>query len=199
MRSARLLHRFVEFPVSLDLGPARRRQLREAEAAAKFRVPLQQQLHRQQSLLDALGVVQAIHADAQQCIRLQSKLSPHLRAALLGAGRRLHPADRPFKRDRIRTDQRAVPLHHHRILFPVYAGFQIAVHGVQKIVAVQLRVEAENAASQQAFKQFVAPGADAHPLGVGPGNMPEHNDGCGRQALANHRRAPGRSDNPAPG
>ncbi len=112
---------------------------------------------------------------------------PHLRAALLGAGRRLHPADRPFKRDRIGTDQRAVSLHHHRVLLPVSARFQIAVHGIQKIVAVELRVEAENAASQQAFQHFVAPGTDAHPLGIGPGNVPEDNDGGGGQALANHR------------
>ena len=78
------LHRFVEFPVSLDLGPARRRQLREAEAAAEFRIPLQQQLHRQQSFFDALGVVQAVYADAQQRVRLQSEVPPHLGAALLG-------------------------------------------------------------------------------------------------------------------
>ena len=146
-----LLHHFVQFLVALDLGAARRGQLSETESAAEFRVPLEQQLNRQQAFLDALGVVQPVDADAEQRVRLQSQIAPHLGAAFLGTRRRLDPADGPFERDGIRTDQRAVPLHHHRVMLAVDARFQIAVHRIQEIVAVELRVEAENAAAQQAL------------------------------------------------
>ena len=78
-------------------------------------------------------------------------------------------------------------LHHHRVLLPVDACFQIPVHGIDEVVAVELRVKAENAAAQQAFEQFVAPGTDSHLLRVGPGNVPEDDDGCGGQPFANHR------------
>ncbi len=67
------LHGVVQFAVALDLGAARRRQLGEAEAAAELRVALQQQLDGQQSLLDALGVVQAIDADAEQRVAASSR------------------------------------------------------------------------------------------------------------------------------
>src|SRR6516162_4097918 len=58
------LERLIEFLVSLDLGAAWLRQLCEAETSAEFRVPLQQAFCRQQSLLYALGVIEAVHSHA---------------------------------------------------------------------------------------------------------------------------------------
>ena len=81
--------------------------------------------------------------------------------------------------------------HDHGIVFAVAARLQIAVNGIEKIVAVELGLEAEDAASEQAFENLVAPGADAHALGVGPGDVPEDNDGGGGKALADHGRSEG--------
>ena len=44
-------------------------------------------------------------------------------------------------------------LHHHGVLLAIDARFQIAVDRIEEIVAVKLRVEAEDAAAQQAFQQ----------------------------------------------
>src|SRR5208283_3255507 len=59
-----LLNLFVEFPVALDLGPARSRQLRESEPATVFTMPFQENLYRQQPLFNAFVVVQQIDSDA---------------------------------------------------------------------------------------------------------------------------------------
>src|SRR5258708_12740562 len=58
-------HGVVEFPVSCDLGPARRGKLCEGKAVAEFRVAFQQEFHRQQSLFHALRVIQTVHSNSQ--------------------------------------------------------------------------------------------------------------------------------------
>ena len=43
-------------------------------------------------------------------------------------------------------------------------------------------------AAEQAVEQLLAPRADGEGLGIGPGNVPERDDGRARQALAHHAR-----------
>ena len=53
---------------------------------------------------------------------------------------------------------------------------------------MELRVEAEDRRAEHAFQHLLAPRADAECLGVGPGDVPERDDGRARQALAHHAR-----------
>ena len=82
-------------------------------------------------------------------------------------------------------------LYHDRVLLAINARFQITVHRIQKIVAMELRVETNDTAAQQPLQNFVAPGTNSHALGVGPRDVPEDDDGRGRKTLANHRRRQG--------
>ena len=151
-------------------------------------MPLQQQFHRQQALLDPLGVIQAVHAHAQQRSRLQPEFTPHLSAAFLRTRRRIHPSHGPFQRDRVRANQRPVPPHDHRHVLAVDPRFHVPVHRIHEVVAVKLGVKAHDTAAQQAFQQLLAPRADPHPPGVRPRDVPEHNHRRRRQPLANHGR-----------
>ena len=70
----------------------------------------------------------------------------------------------------------------------VDARLEQAVDGVEEVVAVELRVEAEDAAAEQAVEQLGAPRADRERLGVGPRDVPERDDRRVGQALADHPR-----------
>ena len=70
----------------------------------------------------------------------------------------------------------------------VDARLEQPVDGVEEVVAVELRVEAEDAAAEQAVEQLLAPRADREGLRVGPGNVPEGDDRRVGQALADHPR-----------
>ena len=48
-----------------------------------------------------------------------------------------------------------------REVFPVNFGFEYVVHGIQEVVAVCLRMKADQVRSQQTVKQFPLPGTDA--------------------------------------
>ena len=77
------------------------RELHEGEAAAVLGIALEQPLDREQPLLDALGVVEPVDADAEQRVRRQAELARSTsRAASSAGGRRQRPAVRPLDRDR---------------------------------------------------------------------------------------------------
>jgi hypothetical protein len=79
----------------------------------------------------------------------------------------------------------------HRSAFAVDARLKVAIRGIEEVVAMQLRVESDNAAPEQSLQDLTPPWADAEALGVGPGNVPEGNDHCARQTLANEPRRQG--------
>ncbi len=56
---------------------------------------------------------------------------------------------------------------------PFDAGFKKAIHGVQKVAAMRLNVEADEIGSEQPVEQFLPPRADAERLRVGPRDVPE--------------------------
>ena len=78
--------------------------------------------------------------------------------------------------DRERPDQREVAVAVDREALPIDARFQRAVHGLQKVVAVRLDVEADQVGAQQAVEQFALPRADAEGLRIRPGDVPEDGD-----------------------
>ena len=59
---------------------------------------------------------------------------------------------------------------------PVGEGFEGAVHGLKKIVAVSLHVKADKVGAKEAFDELALPGTNAEGFGIGPGNMPENGD-----------------------
>ena len=73
---------------------------------------------------------------------------------------------------------------HDRVLLPVDPGLEEPIHGIHEVIAVGLGVKAEDARAEHSLEQLVAPGADAEPLRVGPGDVPEHDHGRPGQPLA---------------
>src|SRR6516225_6194248 len=90
---------------------------------------------------------------------------------------------RPFDRNRVRSDHRLVATDPNRSTLAIDPALHEAVGCFQEIVAVELRMKPEKAATQQPLNDLLAPRADAECFGVGPGNMPEGQDGCPRQLL----------------
>src|SRR5688572_30122475 len=80
---------------------------------------------------------------------------------------------------------------YHGALGAVDARLQIAIDRIEEVVAVELRVEAENARAEHSLEHFAAPRTDAELLGVGPGDVPEHDHRGVRQFLAYQRRYQG--------
>ncbi len=181
----------VEGLVPRDPRAAGSRELGEGEAPAQFGVTFEQGLHRSEALLDALGVVKAVDAHAQQRVGREVELAPHGRGALRGGGEIVEPAHGPFDGDGVRPDERTPRALHDGVVLPVDARLDERVDRVEEVVAVLLRVEPDDARPQQPFDELIAPGADAHALGVGPGDVPERDDGRAREAGADHRGGEG--------
>ena len=76
----------------------------------------------------------------------------------------------------------------HGGMLAIDAAFDEAVDRLEKIVAMELGVESEDRAAEQAIDNALLPRADAEGLGVGPRNMPERDDRRLRQALPDHPR-----------
>jgi hypothetical protein len=73
---------------------------------------------------------------------------------------------------------------HDRVLFPVSTRLQEPLHRIHEVVAVELGVKPDDARAEHPFEQLVSPGADSEPLRVGPGDVPEGDDGGPRQPFA---------------
>src|SRR4029077_1903163 len=93
---------------------------------------------------------------------------------------------RPFDRDRIGADQGLHATRGDRGALPMYAPLHDAVGRLEEVIAVELGVEAEDGAAEQAVDDLFAPGTNAEGLGVWPGDVPEGNDGRLRQSLPYH-------------
>jgi hypothetical protein len=55
-------------------------------------------------------------------------------------------------------------------------GFQGAVHRVQEVVAMKLRVKPDQIRAEQSKKKFPLPRTDPEGFGVWPGDVPENSD-----------------------
>jgi len=74
-------HARVVVLVLIDAGARRRRDLNEHELADPFGFELEKALDREESLEYPLGVVEAVHADADQRVRGEPVLLAHVGAA----------------------------------------------------------------------------------------------------------------------
>ena len=71
------------------------------------------------------------------------------------------------------------------VLLAVDAALQKPVHARHEIIAVKLRMKSDDAASQHPFHNLLLPGTNSKTLGIGPGNVPEHQHRGLREAFAN--------------
>src|SRR3954453_12656330 len=94
----------------------------------------------------------------------------------------------PLDGDRIRTHKGTATMADYRVLLAIDACLEIALHRLEEVVAVLLRVKAENARAQHAIEQFLAERTDPELFGVGPRNVPEADDRRARQPLPDHAR-----------
>ncbi len=112
-------------------------------------------------------------------------------AAAVVLGHLHRPGDqrgRPLDRDRIAVHRGRLSTVACREHLPVDPRFEDPIHGVHEVVAVELGVEAQDAAAEQAIEQFGAPGADREGLRVRPGDVPEGDHRGLRQPFADHAR-----------
>ena len=121
---------------------------------------LQQALDGEQSFFDALRVVEAVDPYADERVGREAQLREHVGTALGRRGDRLQPMGGPLDRDGIWPHQGPLLAVDHGIVLAVDARLQEAVDRVEEVVAVELGVEAQNAAAEQPRQQLVAPGAD---------------------------------------
>ncbi len=183
------LHALLERAVFLQRAARGGGHLHEHEALDPFGVLLQQAFHRVEALQDALGVVEAVDAHRQRHVLRQAQAFAH-DAPRLGhrrpAGHRRVAG--PLDRDRVGLHQRLVLAERDGGVLVLDARLQEPIHRLDEVLAVEARVEAEDGAAQHALQDLAPPRADAERLGVGPGDVPEREDGGLRQLLAHHRR-----------
>ena len=113
---------------------------------------------------------------------------PHGGAALFDRYGRRGAGGRPLDRDRVALDRRQLAAVGDGEHFAIDARLDEALDRVEEIVAVKLRVKAENAAPQQPVEHLFAPRADPECLRVGPGDVPEGDDGGFGERLADQAR-----------
>ncbi len=115
-----------------------------------------------QAFQDSLGVVEAVDADAQAMIPGQFQVLQHALPALLDRGPgRLQLGIGPLDRDWIAFDQGLLALEGDGRMLVLDARLQIAVDGLEEVLALVAGMEAEDGAAQQPLQDFAAPGADA--------------------------------------
>ena len=102
-------------------------------------------------------------------------------AARPALGRRLGERDADRERPSRGSRGRAAA---DREVLPVDPRLEGALDGLEEVVAVRLRVKADEVRAQQAVEQLVLPRADPEGLGVGPGDVPEDRDARVRPRLA---------------
>src|SRR5207302_2022119 len=151
-------HPDVELLVLLDRAARRRRDLDERELADPARLELEEPLDGAEALQYAFGVIEPIHPDAELHRRRQAERLAHAAAAF--GHRRLHlqRRGRPFDRDWVAPYFGRVAAVRDGKRFPVDARFEEAVDRIEEVVAVELRVEAEDRRAQQPVEDLLAPG-----------------------------------------
>ena len=154
-------HLVVEILVLVDDGTARRGDLNEREFSDPFRLQLEQALDRHQSLQDPLRIVQAVHAETEEAIRRDAVEIADMGATLGDVVLRVGPPDRPLDRNRVGIHGRQLAAVGDRRTVAVDSRLQKAIDAVQEVVAVNPRVESQNAAAQQPFQDLLLPRANA--------------------------------------
>ena len=165
-------HRLVDLPLELRiLGhalPARHQELREHDVPAVLRPSLEQPLHREQPLVDALGVVQPVDAeDFPRPITV-----PGTRPRRFG-----------HRGDVVRVDADRVGDRRHgaSVVFDltgvaVHVAAQQARRSVQEMIGVAVHLEPHDVGAEHATQQPARPGKHPENVGGGEGDVQERRD-----------------------
>ena len=121
----------------------------------------------------------------------QAEAGAHFAPAVRDAGAGGERRRRPLDRDRVAMNGRRLAAAGDGERLAIDAGLDQPVDGIEEIVAVKLRVEAEDAAAQKAVEQFLPERADRERFRVRPRDVPERDDRRLRQLLADHPRQQG--------
>ena len=133
----------------------------------------EQPLDSAEALENALRVVHAIDADREE-FDVEAQVVDDRRTLAFRAGRGVRRRLVGHGHaDGIRTDERHVAPAVDGESVPFGQRFDGAIDGSQEVVAVRLRVEADEIGANQAVHQLALPRADAEDLGVRPRNVPE--------------------------
>ena len=161
--------------VTIDLGATRGADLSQGESTLKLRVLIEQTFDRAETLEQSLRVVDAVHTDSENLGFDTEGLAQ--RGALVGLAREQFAAGRGgFRKrdaDRIRSNAGRVPESSDSEPIPLGERLDGPIHARQKIVAVPLRVEADQVSAEEAIHEFARKGADPEHLGIGPRHVPE--------------------------
>ena len=171
-----------------DRASRRRGDLHERELADPFRMQFQQARDRVEALDDALRVVEAVDADAELVVARQIEAHAHALARFVDGEGGRQRRRRPLDRDRIAVDRGALAAADDGERLAVDPRLDEAIDGLQEVVAVELRVKAQDVAAEQPVQQLDAPRADRERLGIGPRDVPERDDRRLRQPVADHPR-----------
>src|SRR5713226_10102759 len=162
------LHLRLELLVAPDGAAARRRELDEDEALAIFGESLEEPPDGEEPLGDPLGVVEPLHSHTHELRR-----NTELREQLLPRGLGRIVDEGGGHADGERLDGGGVRPSIDREVLPVDASLHHALHGLQKIIAEILGVEADEVGPQHAAQEILLPGTDAERFVVRPRDVPE--------------------------
>src|SRR6267143_2994591 len=167
----RVLDLELQLMVALDPAEARGRELDEDEALAVGGVALEETLEGEEPFGEPLRVVDPLDADAEKLGRNAEAVEQLLAR---GRGRVRHELGRDADRERL--DVRRARSAYDREVLPVDTALDRALDGIEKVVAVILRVEADQVGAQHPLEDLPLPGADPEGLEVRPGDVPEERD-----------------------
>src|SRR6266436_324253 len=163
------VHFRVDLLVARDARAARRRKLDDDEPLPVLGTALEEAPDGADALRQALGVVEALDANAQELARDPEPAQE----SLAGDARRV---GHEFWRhaDRKRLDQgRALPARDGELL-PLDPRLEGPLGRLEEVVAVVLGVEAHQVGPEHAEQELLLPRADAEGLRVRPRDMPEN-------------------------
>src|SRR5262245_7640887 len=192
MSSVDLRCEWVGFPlqgaVSAELATSWRGRLNEHQSLLPRRLPREQIVDSPHPVQNAFRVVEALDPDGNVHILRESKPPPDGASAVLNRGLRGERRGWPLDGNWIGTDQGLTTAKRNRRMLAVDSALHELVGRLKEVVAVKLRVKTQNCAPQKSIDDLLAPGADAKSLRIGPGDMPERQDGGIGQPLADHSR-----------
>src|SRR5580658_3632657 len=165
---------FHQVVIALNVRAARGADLHKRKLAPVSRTFFEEPLNGAEFFRDALRVIHAVQA-ATEKRRANAKLAKQTRALEMGKLERRHGVlgiTRHANGDRTNQGVVAVPVDGE--VLALNAGFERAVNGIEKVIAMRLQMEADQISAQQPVQQLTLPWADAEGLWIRPGDVPEN-------------------------
>src|SRR5208282_2696499 len=146
-----------------------------------------------EALKNTLGVIDSIHADAEQggfntefgaqSSALFARVLETVKLIFIG---------RKGNADGIGANPGGVALAVDREAIPFGECFQRAVHRLQEVVAMRLNVKTDQVSAKEAVDEFALPRTNTEHFGIGPGDMPKNGHGGIGARFLDHPREKGK-------